>query len=119
MPAAVRASIGPGSSSGNLDQFVDALTDISATGPRWTYQGYASRFTELVIDAHDASSIAHPARGPILHEDMERASPARRAIPVEASLWGPGSLIGVPGILRLDLAIGRSSRRGCYLTDGR
>jgi selenocysteine lyase/cysteine desulfurase len=38
MPGAVRASIGLGSTSDDLDRFVDALTELSAAGPRWTYR---------------------------------------------------------------------------------
>ena len=38
MPGAVRASIGLGSSSDDLDRLVAALTDLALSGPRWTYR---------------------------------------------------------------------------------
>jgi selenocysteine lyase/cysteine desulfurase len=38
MPGAVRASIGLGSTSDDLDRLVDALTELALVGPRWTYR---------------------------------------------------------------------------------
>jgi selenocysteine lyase/cysteine desulfurase len=38
MPGAVRMSIGLGTTSADIDRLVDALEDITVSGPRWTYR---------------------------------------------------------------------------------
>jgi selenocysteine lyase/cysteine desulfurase len=41
---AVRASLGVGSSSGDVDRLLDALTRLRRNGPRWTYAGAADGY---------------------------------------------------------------------------
>ncbi len=43
LPNALRVSIGVGTGRADIDAFLQAFSDIAATGPRWTYSWKAGR----------------------------------------------------------------------------
>jgi len=66
VPGAVRASAGLGTTAADLDRLVDAVTDIAAHGPRWTYTSTA--------DGTDCRPTPDPRRRPSLSFDLATAS---------------------------------------------
>ncbi len=62
MPGAVRASIGLGTTAHDLDRLVDAVREIAADGPRWTYRSSA--------DGTDCRPDPDPRPRPVLPFDL-------------------------------------------------
>ncbi len=62
LPGAVRASVGLGSTTADLDGFVDAMTELSVAGPRWTYR--------ISPDGADAMPDPDPRPWPDLPFDL-------------------------------------------------
>jgi selenocysteine lyase/cysteine desulfurase len=66
VPGAVRASIGIGTTADDCDRLVEAVTELSVHGPRWTYISSA--------DGTDCRPSPDPRRRPVF--SFELASPA-------------------------------------------
>ena len=60
VPAAVRASVGVGSTMTDIDRLIGALADLCARGPRWTYRIEHGRYLP----------DPDPRPRPLVHEDL-------------------------------------------------
>ncbi len=58
LPGAVRASVGIGTTTDDVDYFIDAVSEVASTGPRWRYLRRHGTHDEYVPDPDPRSMPA-------------------------------------------------------------
>jgi selenocysteine lyase/cysteine desulfurase len=86
VPAAVRASVGVGSTVSDVDRLLGALADLAARGPRWTYR----------IEHGHYVPDPDPRPRPIVHEDLAPDENSRLTTSIATCLYGVGATEPAP-----------------------